>query len=236
MSGPQFAERLRALRPATRVLFMSGYADDTVLAFGAVDVNRSLPAEAVHAGVARLEGARRARRAGVASEEHDDGRPGQADFFCGKMAAGKSTLSKALAGQEQAILLVQDEWLSHLFPGEILDIPDYVRCSARLERRPDAARHGTAVERHLGRARLSRATPRSSARGSASCSRPLASSTIALHRRARRRLQASAARTERRTPCRHAVDDRGRVRRHHVVLSAPDGRRGASPSSGYERR
>jgi len=41
MSGPQFAERLRARRPATRVLFMSGYADDTVLAFGAVDVNRS---------------------------------------------------------------------------------------------------------------------------------------------------------------------------------------------------
>ena len=53
-------------------------------------------------------------------------------FFCGKMAAGKSTLSKALAGQEQAVLLVQDEWLSHLFPGEILDVPDYIRCSARL--------------------------------------------------------------------------------------------------------
>ena len=41
MSGPQFAERLRTRRPSTRVLFMSGYADDTVLAFGAVDVNRS---------------------------------------------------------------------------------------------------------------------------------------------------------------------------------------------------
>ena len=52
--------------------------------------------------------------------------------FCGKMAAGKSTLSRALAEQEQAVLLVQDEWLSHLFPGEILDVPDYLRCSARL--------------------------------------------------------------------------------------------------------
>jgi signal transduction histidine kinase/CheY-like chemotaxis protein len=41
MSGPQFAERLRTLRPSTRVLFMSGYADDTVLAFGAIDVNRA---------------------------------------------------------------------------------------------------------------------------------------------------------------------------------------------------
>jgi len=30
------------------------------------------------------------------------------------------------------VLLVQDDWLSHLFPGEILDVPDYLRCSARL--------------------------------------------------------------------------------------------------------
>jgi predicted kinase len=52
--------------------------------------------------------------------------------FCGKMAAGKSTLSRALAEREQAVLLVQDDWLSHLFPGEILDVPDYLRCSARL--------------------------------------------------------------------------------------------------------
>ena len=35
MSGPQFAERLRRLRPSTRVLFMSGYADDTVVQHGA---------------------------------------------------------------------------------------------------------------------------------------------------------------------------------------------------------
>jgi predicted kinase len=48
------------------------------------------------------------------------------------MAAGKSTLSRALAEQEKAVLLVQDEWLTHLFPGEILDVPDYIRCSARL--------------------------------------------------------------------------------------------------------
>ena len=53
-------------------------------------------------------------------------------FFCGKMAAGKSTLSRALAEREQAVLLAQDEWLTHLFPGEILDVPDYLRCSARL--------------------------------------------------------------------------------------------------------
>jgi signal transduction histidine kinase/CheY-like chemotaxis protein len=41
MSGPQCAERLRRLRPGLRVLFMSGYADDTVVQFGRVDVHRT---------------------------------------------------------------------------------------------------------------------------------------------------------------------------------------------------
>ena len=38
-------------------------------------------------------------------------------FFCGKMAAGKSTLARDLARRENAVLLVQDEFLDHLFPG-----------------------------------------------------------------------------------------------------------------------
>jgi predicted kinase len=53
-------------------------------------------------------------------------------FFCGKMAAGKSTLAKELARKEHAVLLVQDEWLEHLFPGEIADVPDFLKYSARL--------------------------------------------------------------------------------------------------------
>ena len=53
-------------------------------------------------------------------------------FFCGKMAAGKSTLASALALRENAVLLVQDEFLERLYPGEILEIPDFVKCSARL--------------------------------------------------------------------------------------------------------
>jgi predicted kinase len=53
-------------------------------------------------------------------------------FFCGKMAAGKSTLSKTLAEREQAMRLAQDDWLAALFPGEILEMADYLRCSARL--------------------------------------------------------------------------------------------------------
>ncbi|BCS31209.1 cell division protein ZipA [Luteitalea sp. TBR-22] len=53
-------------------------------------------------------------------------------FLCGKMAAGKSTLARELAAREGAVLLVQDEWLGHLFPGEIRSVADYLRCSARL--------------------------------------------------------------------------------------------------------
>jgi predicted kinase len=53
-------------------------------------------------------------------------------FLCGKMAAGKSTLSRELAERENAVLFVQDEFLERLFPGEIVDIPGYVKYSSRL--------------------------------------------------------------------------------------------------------
>jgi predicted kinase len=53
-------------------------------------------------------------------------------FFCGKMAAGKSTLSRELAERANAVLLVQDEFLERLFPGEIVDIPAFLKYSCRL--------------------------------------------------------------------------------------------------------
>jgi predicted kinase len=59
--------------------------------------------------------------------------PGKLIFMCGKMAAGKSTLARELAEQENAVLLVQDELLDSLFPGEITDIPGFVKCSSRLK-------------------------------------------------------------------------------------------------------
>ena len=60
------------------------------------------------------------------------GAPAKLLFLCGKMAAGKSTLARELAQRENAVLLVQDELLDHLYPDEIVDIPDFVRCSSRL--------------------------------------------------------------------------------------------------------
>jgi predicted kinase len=53
-------------------------------------------------------------------------------FMCGKMAAGKSTHAKALAQANNAVLLVQDDFLERLFPDEIRTIPDFVKFSARL--------------------------------------------------------------------------------------------------------
>ncbi len=53
-------------------------------------------------------------------------------FFCGKMAAGKTTLAKELAARERAVVLTQDDLLDRLFPGEVIDVPSYLKCSARL--------------------------------------------------------------------------------------------------------
>lgn len=58
--------------------------------------------------------------------------PGTLSFFCGKMAAGKSTLAKRIVARTGAVLLVQDEWLGHLFPDEIVDVEAYRKCSRRL--------------------------------------------------------------------------------------------------------
>jgi predicted kinase len=54
-------------------------------------------------------------------------------FLCGKMASGKSTLARDLAERENAVLLEQDQLLDSLYPGEITDIPGFVKCSSRLK-------------------------------------------------------------------------------------------------------
>jgi predicted kinase len=54
-------------------------------------------------------------------------------FLCGKMAAGKSRLARELAQRENAVLLVQDEFLERLFPGEIVDIPTFIKYSTRVK-------------------------------------------------------------------------------------------------------
>ena len=47
-------------------------------------------------------------------------------FFCGKMAAGKSTLARQLADRENAVLMIQDQLLDTLFPGLVLNVASYL--------------------------------------------------------------------------------------------------------------
>jgi predicted kinase len=62
----------------------------------------------------------------------DTRRRGKLIFMCGKMAAGKSTLSRELAANERAVLLVQDDLLESLYPGEFVDLAAFLKFSTRL--------------------------------------------------------------------------------------------------------
>jgi predicted kinase len=53
-------------------------------------------------------------------------------MFCGKIAAGTSTLAAKLGEGSNTVLLSEDHFLAHLYPGEIVTLDDYARCSVRL--------------------------------------------------------------------------------------------------------
>jgi predicted kinase len=55
-------------------------------------------------------------------------------MVCGKIASGKSTLTKRLARTENALVISEDVWMAHLYSGEIRTLTDYVRCSGRIRR------------------------------------------------------------------------------------------------------
>jgi len=54
-------------------------------------------------------------------------------FFCGKMAAGKSTKAVQLLTHDKTVLISEDEWLKALFLDEIKTLNDYINYSARLK-------------------------------------------------------------------------------------------------------
>lgn len=58
---------------------------------------------------------------------------GTLTFFCGKMGAGKSTNSKILAVEKNAVILSEDEWLGSLYPGQINSFEDYLQYSALIK-------------------------------------------------------------------------------------------------------
>lgn len=57
---------------------------------------------------------------------------GRLYFFCGKMGAGKSTYSKQLAAEKQAVRLSEDEWLVAHYPDQIRSFDDYLKHAALI--------------------------------------------------------------------------------------------------------
>jgi len=52
---------------------------------------------------------------------------GKLFFFCGKMGAGKTTKSKVVAIENDAVLISEDEWLAAHFPNQMLSFDDYIK-------------------------------------------------------------------------------------------------------------
>ena len=55
-------------------------------------------------------------------------------LFCGKIGSGKSTLAAQFGAEASTVLIREDQLLANLYPGEIVTIEDYARCSGRLRR------------------------------------------------------------------------------------------------------
>lgn len=53
-------------------------------------------------------------------------------LLCGKIGAGKSTLSQQLAAMPRHVLISEDAWLAALYPGDIRSIADYLKRAATL--------------------------------------------------------------------------------------------------------
>lgn len=53
-------------------------------------------------------------------------------LLCGKIAAGKSTLTARLGSLPNTIVVSEDHWLSRLYAGQMNSVADYIRCSALL--------------------------------------------------------------------------------------------------------
>ncbi len=69
----------------------------------------------------------------IKSQGYAVNQKGTLTFFCGKMGAGKTTKSKTLALEKNAVLISEDDWLSAHYPDQIYSFDDYMTHSARIK-------------------------------------------------------------------------------------------------------
>lgn len=53
-------------------------------------------------------------------------------LFCGRIAAGKSTLARSIAARPRTLLIALDDWMSALYPTEVRGIEDFAELTTRL--------------------------------------------------------------------------------------------------------
>lgn len=54
-------------------------------------------------------------------------------FFCGKMGAGKTSMSVRKAAENNAVLISEDDWLSQIYTTQIADFDDYLKYSRQIK-------------------------------------------------------------------------------------------------------
>jgi len=67
------------------------------------------------------------------ADEVELGNPAVLHMVCGKIAAGKSTLTARLANAQRTVLISEDVWIARLYPDETHTLADYVRCASRIK-------------------------------------------------------------------------------------------------------
>ncbi|SHO58145.1 AAA family ATPase [Vibrio quintilis] len=60
---------------------------------------------------------------------------GSLTFFYGSTATASPAFLKKIASERSAVLLSEHEWLSALYPGQIISLEDYLNYSSRLKPR-----------------------------------------------------------------------------------------------------
>ncbi|MDD5052851.1 MAG: ATP-binding protein [Sulfuricurvum sp.] len=58
---------------------------------------------------------------------------GTLTFFCGKMGAGKTTKSKTVSIEKNAVLLSEDDWLAAHYPNQINSFDDFIKFSTLIK-------------------------------------------------------------------------------------------------------